>query len=557
MDDIWIIGIVIVAAIVVISLIAGFMKRYRRCPSDKVLVIYGKLSADANGEQRSARCIHGGAAFVWPLIQDCQFLDLTPFSINIDLKGALSKQNIRVDVPASFTVGISTEPKVMQNAAERLLGLSLHNVVSLANEIILGQLRLIIATMDIEELNTQRDKFMSEVQQCVETELKKIGLKLINANLTDIRDESGYIEALGKEAEAKALNEAKRNVAERNREGNTGEKNEKAREAIELAEKDREQRAGVAKEMAAALAAEKEAETKQRTDIANADAAAIAAEKAAETKKRADIANAEAAAIAAEKAAETKKRADIANANATAVASEKAAEKEQRAAVANANAEAIAAENQAAAAIALSEASRREAEAEARARAYSAEKVKNARALSEAYAAEEKAEIARAERQKATMQADVLVQADIEKRRIEIAAEAEAEAIRRKAKGQADAMLVKMQAEADGIKAQLAKRAEGFMMLVKAANGDPDAAVRLMMTDKVEDIVKAQVDAIKGVNIDKITVWDSMSGQDGASTTSNFLSSMIKAVPPMKDVYNMVGLDVPVIKDKPADKKEA
>ena len=526
--------VVAVCVIIVISLIAGFMKRYHRCPSDKVLVIYGRLGKDANGEQKSAKCIHGGAAFVWPFLQDCQFLDLTPFSINIDLRGALSKQNIRVDVPASFTVGISTEPKVMQNAAERLLGLSLHNVVSLANEIILGQLRLIIATMDIEELNTQRDKFMSEVQQCVESELKKIGLKLINANLTDIRDQSGYIEALGKEAEAKALNEAKRNVAERNREGNTGEKDEKAREAIELAQKDREQRAGVAKEMAAAIAAEKEAETKQRSDIANADAAAIAAEKAAETKKRTDIANA----------------------NAEAVASEKAAEKEQRAAVANANAEAIAAENQAAAAIALSEASRREAEAEARARAYSAEKVKNARALSEAYAAEEKAEIARAERQKATMQADVLVQADIEKRRIEIAAEAEAEAIRRKAKGQADAMLVKMQAEADGIKAQLAKRAEGFMMLVKAANGDPDAAVRLMMTDKVEDIVKAQVEAIKGVNIDKITVWDSMSGQDGASTTSNFLSSMIKSVPPMKDVYNMVGLDVPVIKDK-AETKEA
>ena len=518
------------ALVLILIIIIAIAKRYRKCPSDKVMVVYGSV-----GGGRSSICKHGGAHFVWPIIQDCQFLDLTPFSLNIDLRGALSKQNIRVDVPASFTVGISTQEKVMQNAAERLLGLSLSNVVNLAQEIILGQLRLVIATMDIEELNTQRDRFMASVQDNVEQELAKIGLRLINANITDIRDESGYIDALGKEAEAKAINDAKRNVAEKNRIGNTGEKNEKTREAIEVAEKDREQREGVAK----------------------ADALAVAAEKAAETDKRTAIAQANAASVAAEKEAEKAQRTAIAQANAASVAAEKDAEKAQRAAVAASNAEAVASENKAAAAIALSEASRREAEAEARSRAYSAEKVQNAKALAEAYSAEEKAELARAERQKATMQADILVQAEIEKKRIEIAAEAEAEAIRRKAKGQADALLVKMQAEADGYKAQLAKRAEGFMSLVKSANGDPDAAVRLMMTDKIEELVKTQVEAIKSINIDKITVWDSMSGADGASTTSNFLSSMMKAVPPMKDVYDMVGLDMPVISSKESAHKPA
>lgn len=505
---------IIIGACLFIGLILfiGFLKRYRKCPSDKIMVIYGSVGSNANGETRTAKCIHGGAAFVWPVIQDYEYLDLTPFSMNIDLRGALSKQNIRVDVPASFTVGISTDPKVMPNAAERLLGLGLREIQNLANEIILGQLRLVIAQMDIEELNTKRDTFMDSVAQNVEGELKKIGLRLINANITDIRDESGYIDALGKEAEAKAINEAKKNVAERNREGNTGEKNEKALEAIEIAKKDREQREGVANETALAVAAEAKANT---------------------------------LAVAAKKDAETAQRAAIAKANKIAVEQEKEAEAAQRASIAAANADAIKAENEAAAAIAMSEASRREAEAEAKARAYSAEKVQSAKALSEAYAAEEKAELARAERQKATMQADILVQAEIEKRRIEIAAEAEAESIRRKAKGDADALLVKMQAEADGYKAMLAKRAEGFQLLVKSANGDPNAAVRLMMTDKIEDLLKTQVEAIKGVNIDKITVWDSMSGADGSSTTSNFLSSMLKSVPPMKDMYNMVGLDLP------------
>ena len=518
----FIIPIAIIGVIVLLIIVAGILKRYRRCPADKVMVIYGKVGRGSDGESRSSKCIHGGAAFIWPIFQECQFLDLTPFSMNIDLRNALSKQNIRVNVPSSFTVGISTEPGVMQNAAARL-GAEEQQPV-LIQDIILGQMRLIIATMDIEELNTQRDKFMDAVSQNVGLELKKIGLKLINANLTDIRDESGYIDALGMEAAAKATNEAKKNVAEKEREGNTGEKNERAMEAIAIAQKDQEQREGVASANARAVAAEKEAETAQRTAIANANAQAAAAEAAAKTR---------------------------------AISAEKEAECLQRAAIANANSQAIDAENKAATAIAISAADRREAEAQASARAYSAEKVRNAIALSEAYAAEEKAELARAARQQATMNADVIVKAEIEKKRIEIAAEAEAEAIRRKAKGEADAMLAQMQAQAEGIKAQLAKRAEGFTLLVKSSNNDPNAAVKLMMTDKIDDLLKIQVEAIKDIKIDKITVWDSMNGENGTSTTAGFLKSMLKSIPPMQDVFNMIDLDLPANLAKPADPTEA
>lgn len=495
------IGLIVFAVIAVIVLITAFAKRYVRCSPDQVMVISGRVGKGKNGEARSSMCMHGGAKFIIPIIQEVHFLDLTPFAINIDLKNALSRQNIRVSVPATFTVGISTETDVMKNAAERLLGQPLRIVENLAKEIIYGQLRLVIAQMNIEELNAERDKFMASVSSCVEQELKKIGLKLINANITDISDESGYIEALGKEAEAKAINEAKKTVAERNRDGNTGEKNEKMQEANTIAEMDRIQREGVAKQNALAIAAEVAAQNEQRKKVAelNADAEAAEAESA----------------------------------------------KNKRVAIAKRNAEALAAENESKANVALSEAKRLEIEAEAKARAVAAAKVQNAKALTEAYAAEEKAELARATRAKAEMQADVIVQAEIEKQRLEIAAEAEAESVRRKAKGEADAILARMEAEAEGIKLQLAKRAEAYTMLVRAAGGDSDAAVRLMMADKVEDLLKTQVEAIKGINIDKITVWDSMSGQDGASTTSNFLNSMMKSIPPMKDVYDMIGVEMP------------
>nr|MBQ4319714.1 flotillin family protein [Clostridia bacterium] len=87
--------LITVIVVIVFTTFIVFLSRYRKCPSDKVMVIYGKVGSNADGTQRSAKCIHGGAAFIWPVIQAYQYLDLTPISINVDLKNALSKQNIR------------------------------------------------------------------------------------------------------------------------------------------------------------------------------------------------------------------------------------------------------------------------------------------------------------------------------------------------------------------------------------------------------------------------------------------------------------------------------
>ena len=445
-DNIFGMILVCVIVLIVFSLLVFIIKRYKKCPSDRVMVIYGKVGSNKDGTTRSAKCIHGGAAFIWPVIQAYEFLDLTPMSISVDLENALSRQNIRINVPSRFTVGVSTEPGVMQNAAERLLGLKLQEIQELAKDIIFGQLRLVIATMDIEEINTDRDKFLEAVSRNVEGELKKIGLRLINVNVTDISDESGYIDALGKEAAAKAINDAKKNVAERDRDGSIGEAN---------ARKD------------------------QRVQVAQADATAIQGENAAKVE------------------------------------------------------------------VAMSNAQRREKEAEATRIATAAEKIAAAQALEEAYAAEQKAEEARAQREKATQEADVIVRTEIDKRRMELEAEAEAEQIRRKARGEADAILAKMQAEAQGAQEILLKQADGLRQIVSAAGGDADSAVRLMLADKMEELMRIQVDAVKNIKIDKVTVWDGAASADGKTATAGFLSGLLKSLPPLEDLYNMAGLSLP------------
>jgi len=441
-------------------IIISFIRRYKRCPSDRILVVYGKV-----GSGNSARCIHGGAAFIWPVIQDYEFLDLTPISIEVDLANALSKQNIRVNVPSRFTIGVSTEPGVMQNAAERLLGLGAQEVQDLAKEIIFGQLRLVVASMDIEEINSDRDKFLTNISQSVESELKKVGLKLINVNITDIVDESGYIEALGKEAAAHAINAARKSVAEKNRDGSIGEAN---------------------------------------------------------------------------------------------------AVQDERTQVAAANAKAVEGENLAKINVANSDSLRRQREAEAERTAIASEKVQSAKALEESYAAEQMAEIARAERERSSQMADIVVPAEIDKKKVEIDAEADAERTRRIAKGQADAILFKAQAEAQGILEVLTKQAEGLDKIVRAAGDSPKDAVLLLVADKLPELVKTQAEAIKNIKIDKVTVWDSgAKTEDGKNSTANFISGMYKSVPPLQDMFNMAGMQLPeylkgkdVVEDKPEETKK-
>ncbi|UTW62629.1 flotillin family protein [bacterium SCSIO 12741] len=492
-----VVGIAI-AILFIFILVVSMLRRYKRCPSDRILVVYGKVGG---GGGRSAKCIHGGAAFIFPVFQDYAFLDLTPTSIEVDLTGALSKQNIRVDVPSRFTVGISTEPGVMTNAAERLLGLAQDQIHDLAKDIIFGQLRLVVATMDIEEINSNRDKFLSNVAANVEAELQKIGLKLINVNVTDIKDESGYIEALGKEAAAKAVNDAKKSVAEKNRDGSIGEAN-----AMQV----------------------------ERTQVAAAEAKAKIGEAAAEQDERIQVASA----VAQAKIGEA------------------AAEKQERIETSDANARAVEGENKAQIDIAESDATRREAQAEASRRAVAAEKVKDAKAKEEAYMAEKEAESARAQRDKATQVANVVVPAEVDKQKVEIDAEAEAEKIRRKAKGEADAIFMKMEAEAKGNFEVLSKQAEGFKMLVNAAGENTDSAVLFMIADKLPELVKMQSEAIKNIKIDKVTVWDSANGGggDGKTNTANFLSGLYQSVPPLQDMFQMAGMDLPEFikgKDKP------
>jgi flotillin len=455
---------VIMAVVFIIALFMFFASRYKKCPSDRIMIIYGKT-----GGRTASRCIHGGAKFVWPVFQDYGFISLRPMQIEVNLDNALCKQNIRINVPSVFTVGCSTDMEIMGNAAERLFGQHMDSIADLAKDIIFGQLRLVIASMTIEEINADRETFLRAVESNVTEELNKVGLTLLNVNITDITDASGYIEAIGKRAASEAINRARVEVAEENRKGSIGQA---------------------------------EAEKQQRVAVAQA--------------------------------------------NSLAVSGEADADRDRRVAVKQADATATEGENLAMIEIAKSNASRSEQEAEAFRRAEAARKVADAQIEVAQFHAEKEAQTARVEMEKEKQRAEIIVPAEIAKQRVEIAAEAEAEKRRREARGEADAIFARLDAEARGNFQILKAKGEGYKEIFTACNDDSNAAAKMLLIEKLQDIVALQTEAIKNIKIDKVTVWDGgHAGADGKTSTANFLSGMMQSLPPLHDVAQMAGIDLP------------
>jgi len=502
----WVIGLIAFLGLMALFFAMYMITRYRRCPSNRILVIQGRV-----GTNRASKCLHGGGAFIWPLIQDYSYLSLEPMVIEIPLEGALSLNNIRVNVPSTFTVGISTDAVLMNNAAERMLGLHPQQIREQAQDIILGQLRLVIATLSIEEINKDREKFMALINENVAQEINKVGLELINVNIRDITDESGYIRAIGQRAAAEAVEQAKVDVAEQVRDGATGE-----------AIANREKEVNVAREAATTQEGRKLAEQKQRIAVAALEAQAVTGE--AESKRNQEIA-------IAQRSAET-------------IAARKLAEQEQRIRVAEAEARSVEGENTSAAEVANSNALLAEIRAEAR-RKSDVAMAKSQEAIL----------IAQREQELARLAKDELAPQEIEKKRIEIAAEAEAEKARREARGEADAILARYLAEAEGTQKVLEAKAEGYRKLVEACASNPQVAPTLLLIEQLPLLVAEQVKAIQNLKIDKITVWDSGRGGGGngfehngnpvRSATADFLSGLIGSLPAVHELAEQAGVDLP------------
>ncbi len=475
--------------VMAIMLIARCVKR---CPSNRVLVIYGKTFTKGN----VAKTIHGGAAFVVPLIQDYGYLSLEPLQIEIPLRGALSSENIRVNVPSVFTVAIGTEPEVMANAAIRLLGQGFPEIRKQAEEIIFGQLRQVLASMGIEEINRDRDTFLQHIQQSLEPELNKVGLVLINVNITDITDESGYIDAIGQKAASHAIQKARADVAENEKMGETKVAMAERDKSIQVAEARKEQAIGT-----------RSAEKEQTVRIAELQRDQNIGEQKAAYEREAEVKN---------------------------------QEREKRVRVSAAEAEAITGENQAQARIAASQAELSVKRAEAYQVGEGRKKEAEAAVLEVQNRAMAKAALAQAERIEAEKRAELEAPAKAEKARMIVDAEAEAERKRIVAQAEADAMFARLEAEARGQYEILAKKGEGLRAIVESCGGAQEA-FQMLLLEHLDTLAETSAKAISNIKFDKVVVWETGVNGSGHNNTAGFLNNMARTLPPMMQVMKDIG----------------
>jgi flotillin len=486
-----IVELIAVAIVVFLLLVVVLVVRnYKRCPSNRLLVIFGRTRKGG-----AARTIHGGAAMVWPLIQDYDFLSLEPIQIEVPLRGALSSENIRVNVPSVFTVAIDTRPEVMQNAAVRLLGLSVGEIRKQAEEMIFGQLRQVIASMRIEEINRDRDTFLQHIQHSLEPELSKIGLQLINVNITDITDESGYIDAIGRKAASEAIQLARGDVADNERMGETRVAAAERDKAIQVASARKEQSIGT-----------REAEREQAVRVATLEKEQTVGEQQAAFEREAQV---------------------------------KDAEREMRIRVADANATAIDGENEANARVAASQAELAVRRAEAYQLAESRKREAEASVLEVQNNAMAKAALAEAGRVEAEQRAKLEAPAKAQKAKILVDADAAAEQVRINAKAQADAIYAKLEAEARGQYEVLAKKGEGLREIIEACGGAKEA-FQILMLEHLDNLAETSAKAISNIRFDKVVVWEN-GGKNGRSSTADFLNGMAKTLPPMMQVMRDIG----------------
>lgn len=537
------------------------LARYRRCPSNKVLVVYGSRTGG-----QAAKCVHGGSIFVMPVLQAYDYLDLEPIQIEVPLKGALSAENIRVNVPSYFTVAIGTSPEVMQNAAIRLLGLSTQDIKNQALDIIFGQLRQVIASMLIEAINKDRDVFLKNIQHSLEPELEKIGLVLINVNITDITDESGYIEALGRKAASEAIQQAEIDVALQTKKGaigvagadrdreievaqatklrEIGTKDAEREMSVKVAELAKERAIGEQRAMYERDAQVKEAEQQMRVQVARANAAAVAGEKDAERELAVKVAELSRDREIGEQRADFERQVQV-----------REAERAMRIQVAKANADAVDGENNSRAQIAASEAGLKVKVAEAYALGETKQRQAEAEVLAAQYLAEALAAGANAKKIEAEQRAALEAPARAQKARIVVEAEAEAErqkidaaaraaATVIEAEGQAKATYARLEAQARGELEMLAKKAEGLRQIVAGCGGAKEA-FQLLMLEHLDHLADSSAKAIANIKFDKVTVWDSGNGS-GKGGAAGFLSSLGQSIPPLLDVMKSVGgVDMP------------
>ncbi len=271
--------VVVVAVLTIKSLIVIV-------PPNMAAVLTGRNRTLPSGEEVGYRSVSGGRAMRVPIIETVQYVSLETFPIEISVTNAFSKGNIPLNIEAIANVKIASEPEtVFNNAVERILGKTEEEIMSMAKDTLMGNLRGVLATLTPEEVNEDRLGFASALAADAGEDLSALGFHLDVLKIQNVSDERGYLEAIGRKKSAEAVRDAE--IAEADAAAETRQRQATARQVAEVKEAEADVTIAEAQNLLRVRRAEldQEAQIAERTALVKAQEAEVEAQKALEGRR--------------------------------------------------------------------------------------------------------------------------------------------------------------------------------------------------------------------------------------------------------------------------------
>jgi flotillin len=170
-----------------IAMFGIYAARYKKVPPNTAMVVFGKRQV---GTRKGYRVISGGAKFIVPIVESYAFLPLNVRTLNLDLKNVhidVENNRSRINMKCVAQVKITSDPRILDLAAEQLLHKKDSEINEIAMKTIEGHLRGICASMRFEEIEIDRDAVAAKIQNFADKDLKNMGIEIRAMMIKDLK----------------------------------------------------------------------------------------------------------------------------------------------------------------------------------------------------------------------------------------------------------------------------------------------------------------------------------------------------------------------------------
>ncbi len=177
--------LVVIAAVILLFLIAGYLK----APPDTAYIISGPFKK---------RILIGKAGWRMPFFERVDKISLRVMQVDVKTSEAVpTNEFINVNVDGVANVKVSSNPELLKKAAESLLGMNQAELVSLVTQVLEGNMREIVGSVGLKEMVQDRQGVAKKITENVVPDMEKLGIEVVNFNIQNFKDNAGTIENMG------------------------------------------------------------------------------------------------------------------------------------------------------------------------------------------------------------------------------------------------------------------------------------------------------------------------------------------------------------------------